>query len=301
VDVERVKDILVDRGYQEAITYSFVDGTKQALIEPEIEGLPLKNPISSDMAVMSTGLWCGLLDAALRNSNRQQTRVRLFETGLKFARRGGEIVQEKSLAGLAMGSAHEEQWGEPRRAIDFFDMKADVEAILRLSGHEADATFVAGKHPALHPGQTAEIMIGGQKRLGWLGMLHPRLEKEFGFETRVFLFELDQGLLLRREIPVFKTLSKFPQVRRDIAVIVDQQVKANDLIVCVRQQCPALIRQVLIFDVYQGKGIEYGKKSVAFGLILQDDAETLTDEKVDAIIVDVLAQLAKEFNAKLRE
>ena len=301
LDVERVKDILVDRGYQEAITYSFVDGGRQALIEPGIEGLPLKNPISSDLAVMRTGLWCGLLDAALRNSHRQQTRIRLFEAGLKFARRGGEIMQEKSLAGLAMGSAYEEQWGEPRRPIDFFDMKADVEAILRLSGHEADAVFVPGEHPALHPGQSAAIMIGGQKRLGWLGMLHPRLEKELGFETRVYLFELDQSLLLRRPIPAFKSLSKFPQVRRDIAVIVDQQVKANELIARVRNQSPALIRQTIIFDVYQGQGIAAGKKSIAFGLILQDDAETLTDEKVDAVIEGIVADLAKEFNAQLRD
>jgi phenylalanyl-tRNA synthetase beta chain len=301
VDVERVKDILVDRGYQEAITYSFVDGAKQALIEPGIEGLPLKNPISSDLAVMRTGLWCGLLDAAVRNSNRQQSRIRLFEAGLKFARRGGEIVQEKSLAGLAMGSAYEEQWGEPRRLLDFFDMKADVEAILRLSGHEADAAFVPGGHPALHPGQSAEIVTGGRNRLGWLGMLHPRLEKELGFENPVYLFELDQSLLLRRQIPAFKSLSKFPQVRRDIAVTVDQQVKANELIARVRNQCPALIRQTIIFDVYQGQGIAAGKKSIAFGLILQDDAETLTDERVDAVVDGVVAALAKEFNAQLRD
>lgn len=301
VDVERVKDILVDRGYQEAITYSFVDGAKQALIEPGIEGLPLKNPISSDLAVMRTGLWCGLLDAALRNSNRQQSRIRLFEAGLRFARRGGEIVQEKSLAGLAMGSAYEEQWGEPRRPIDFFDMKADVEAILRLSGHEADAVFVPGEHPALHPGQSAVIMIGGQARLGWLGMLHPRLEKELGIETRVYLFELDQSLLLQRQIAAFKSLSRFPQVRRDIAVIVDQQVKAGELVACVRRQSPSLIRQIMIFDVYQGQGITAGKKSIAFGLILQGDAETLTDEKVDAVIEGVMTELAKEFNAQLRD
>ena len=301
LDVERVKDVLVDRGYQEAITYSFVDAAKQALIEPRLESLSLKNPISSDMAVMRTSLWCGLLDAALRNSNRQQTRVRLFEAGLKFARVGGEIVQEKSLAGLTMGSVHAEQWGEPERAVDFFDMKADLAAILRLSGHESAVVFVAGKHPALHPGQTAAIMVDGRKQLGWLGMLHPRLEKQFGFETRVFLFELDQDLLLARGIPAFTSLSKFPQVRRDIAIIVDESVTASSLIVCAQKQCSSLIRQVLVFDVYQGRGIDSGKKSVAMGLVLQDDAETLTDARVDSVIADVLAELVNEFNAKLRD
>lgn len=301
LDVERVKDVLIDRGYQEAITYSFVDGAKQALIEPGTEGLALKNPIASDLAVMRTGLWCGLLEAAQRNSNRQQTRIRLFEAGLKFSRRDGEITQEKSLAGLAMGSVHPEQWGEPARAVDFFDLKADLEAILRLAGHEADALFVAGQHPALHPGQSAEVLIEGRKRLGWLGMLHPRLEKEFGFETSVYLFEVDQNLLLQRAIPAFKSLSKFPQVRRDIAVIVAEQVDATRLATSIQGQYPALIRQVLIFDVYRGQGVESGKKSIALGLVLQDDAETLTDERVDAVIADVLALLSKEFDAKLRD
>lgn len=300
LDVERVKDVLVDRGYQEAITYSFVDAAKQASIEPELQSLPLRNPISADLAVMRTGLWCGLLDAALRNSYRQQARIRLFEAGLRFVKRDGEIVQEKSLAGLAMGSVHEEQWGEPTRPVDFFDVKADLEAILRLSGHERDVVFAAGKHPALHPGQTAEILIGERDHLGWLGMLHPRLEREMGFETGVFLFELDQNLLLRREIPRFNSLSRFPQVRRDIAIIVDESVTASSLVACVQRQCPALIRQVVIFDVYQGKGIESGKKSVALGMVLQDDAETLTDTRVDDLVADLLVQMGQEFNAQLR-
>jgi phenylalanyl-tRNA synthetase beta chain len=298
LDVERVKDLLVDRGYQEAITYSFVEPTMLAKIEPELEAIALLNPISSDLAVMRTGLWCGLLDAALKNLNRQQDRVRLFEAGLRFTRVEGNINQEKSIAGLALGSAQEEQWGEKARPVDFFDMKADVEAILRLAGHEGSIRFVSGKHPALHPGQSAELILDGQ-RLGQLGMLHPKVEKELGFESRVFLFELDQNRLLNRSIPAFKPLSKFPQVRRDIALIVGQPVTAAALCQCVQNQS-RLIRQVLVFDVYQGAGIESGKKSVALGLLLQDDGETLTDAKVDDIIANVLGHLAKEFNAKLR-
>jgi len=299
LDIERVKDILVDRGYQEAITYSFVEPSMLAKIEPELEAIPLRNPISSDLAVMRTGLWCGLLDAALKNLNRQQSRIRLFETGLRFTRVEGKIIQQKSLAGLALGSAKEEQWGEKTRPIDFFDIKADVEAILRLAAHESSARFVGNQHPALHPGQSAEILLDGQ-RLGWLGMLHPKVEGELGFETRVFLFELDQDRLLKRIIPAFKPQSKFPQVRRDIAIIVEEQVTALSLTLCV-ENLSSLIRKVLVFDVYQGTGIEIGKKSVALGLILQDDGETMTDAKIDEVIADVLARLAEEFNAKLRD
>lgn len=299
LDVERVKDVLVDRGYQEAITYSFVEPGMQAKVEPELETIALKNPISAEMAVMRAGLWCGLLDAALKNLNRQQSRVRLFEAGLRFTRRDGEIQQEKSLAGLALGTVHEEQWGGKSRAIDFFDVKADVEALLRLAGHESAAEFVRTGHPALHPGQAAEIRMDGQC-LGLIGLLHPKLEKALGFETRVFLFELHQDRLLNRAIPRFKPLSKFPQVRRDIALVVDENTTATSLLNCVKAQSP-LIRQVVVFDVYQGAGIEAGKKSVALGLVLQDDAETLTDTKVDAVINDVLAQLAQTFNAKLRD
>ena len=299
LDLERVKDLLVDRGYQEAITYSFVEPGMLARIEPELEAIALKNPISAEMAVMRTGLWCGLIDAALKNLNRQQSRVRLFEAGLRFTRTEGKITQEKSLAGLALGSNTEEQWGEKTRSIDFFDIKADVEAMLRLASHEHKARFVSNQHPALHPGQSAQILLDG-RHLGWLGMLHPKVEKALGFENRVFLFELDQDTLLKRPIAAFKPLSKFPQVRRDLAIIVEEKVTATALKQCAETQSP-LIRQVVIFDVYQGTGIESGKKSVALGLVLQNDVETLTDAKVDGVMTAVMTQLTHEFNAKLRD
>ena len=299
LDLERVKDLLVDRGYQEAITYSFVEPGMLARIEPELEAIALKNPISAEMAVMRTGLWCGLIDAALKNLNRQQSRVRLFEAGLRFTRTEGKIIQEKSLAGLALGSNTEEQWGEKTRSIDFFDIKADVEAMLRLASHEHKARFVSNQHPALHPGQSAQILLDG-RHLGWLGMLHPKVEKALGFENRVFLFELDQDTLLKRPIAAFKPLSKFPQVRRDLAIIVEEKVTATALKQCAETQSP-LIRQVVIFDVYQGTGIESGKKSVALGLVMQNDVETLTDAKVDGVMTAVMTQLTHEFNAKLRD
>ncbi|QSA95668.1 phenylalanine--tRNA ligase subunit beta [Methylococcus sp. EFPC2] len=300
LDIERVKDLLVDRGYQEAITYSFVDDGLQHRVEPDLESIALKNPISSELAVMRTGLWVGLLDAALKNLNRQQDRVRLFETGLRFTRTGGGIKQEKSLAGLVLGGAHEEQWGEKTRSVDFFDLKADVEAIFRLAGHESAVEFVRGSHPALHPGQNAEIRLAGQA-LGRLGMLHPRLEAELGFDARVFLFEFAQEPLLTRPVARFASLSKFPQVRRDLAVLVDQAVPVGGLLEAVRALDPRLIRQAFVFDVYQGPGVESGKKSVALGLVIQDKTETLTDARVDTLVSDVLARLSQDFSAKLRD
>jgi phenylalanyl-tRNA synthetase beta chain len=183
--------------------------------------------------------------------------------------------------------------------VDFFDIKADVGAILRIAGHESEASFVPGQHHALHPGQCAEICLR-QERVGWIGMLHPALEKALGFEQPVFLFELDQTPLLQREIVRFNTLSRFPQVRRDIALIVHESVQSAALVHCVKQQ-DVLIRDVVMFDVYQGPGIAYAMKSVALGLVLQDDNETLTDVRVDAVIANALVHLKNQFDAQLRE
>ena len=224
LDIDRVKDLLVDRGYQEAITYSFVDENIQKIVAPETEVIRLKNPISSEMAVMRTTLWCGLLKAALYNTNRQQNRVRLFETGLRFTKKDNATHQQKMLAGLVLGAAYAEQWGEKARKVDFFDCKADIEAIFALTGCEVQ--FLSAQQSALHPGQTAEILSSDGERTGWMGMLHPNLEKKLGFDAQVFLFELDQNLLLNKRIPVFNSLSKYPSVRRDLAAI-NQRVRCT--------------------------------------------------------------------------
>ena len=299
VELDRCKDLLVDRDYQEAITYSFVDRDLQQAIAPEDECIALQNPISSELAVMRSTLWCGLLQAALRNSNRQQNRIRLFESGLRFLRREQGVVQEKMLAGLILGSLHDEQWAEQGRQVDFFDLKADVEALLALSGGKVK--FRPARHPALHPGQSAEIVSADGKPFGWLGMLHPNLEKQLGFDSPVFLFELAQEMLLQRAVPHFRPLSKFPSVRRDLALIVDEAVLAEEIIACIDACQEPAVQQVIVFDVYRGKGVADGSKSVALGLVLQDNTHTLTESEIDAIINKVLQGLSDNMNAKLRD
>lgn len=295
----RLQDCLVDRGYQEAITYSFVDEAMQNAVAPGEAFIRIQNPISQELAVMRTTLWCGLLNAALYNINRQQNRVRLFETGLRFFYRDGRIQQSKTLAGLALGGVHAEQWGGKSRKVDFFDVKADVEALLALNAHEM--TFSPAQHPALHPGQTAEIRNAEGAAVGLIGMLHPTLEKQLGFDSPVFLFELSQDAVLARAVPKFAPLSKFPSVRRDMALIIDDAVSASAVVECISSCGEAAIREVQIFDVYRGQGVAEGSKSVALSLILQDFSQTLTEAEIDAIFRRVLDALAAKLDAKLRQ
>lgn len=296
--LDRAQDLLVDKGYQEAITYSFVDEEIQQLIAPDDKVIALKNPISSDLSVMRSTLWCGLLRAALYNTNRQQNRVRLFETGLAFVEQGDETVQQKKLAGLALGSVQPEQWAESLRKVDFFDIKADLESVFALSGLHVE--FSADKHPALHPGQTAKLTSDGQF-IGWLGMLHPTLEKKLGFDNQVFLFELELNKILNKHIPSFKSLSKFPSVRRDMAILVNETVTAKQITSCIENCFETAIQEIHIFDIYRGQGVEKGYKSVALSLILQDFSQTLTDIEIDAIFSRVLSKLSQDIGAKLRD
>ena len=300
LNLDRVKDILVDRGYQEAITYSFIGSELQQLIDPGVEALALKNPLSAELAVMRTSLWPGLLDAAIKNSNRQQNRVRLFESGLRFLPSSEGLQQKKGIAWLAMGPVAPEQWGEKSRPIDFYDVKADVEAMIALTGKSAELEFAPTQVAALHPGQSAEIYLGGTA-IGCMGLLHPQLEKTLGFEQRVFLVAIDLDLLLARTLPRFRSLSKFPSVRRDIALNVAEAVPVGQLLDTARRHAGAFLQDVVLFDVYRGPGLEAGRKSVAFGLIWQNDAETLVDDQIEGWIRDVIESLARDCDARLRD
>ncbi len=299
VTTDRIKDILVDRDYQEAITFSFGENELLLKFEPELQGLPLKNPISSELSTMRTSLWPGLIQALQYNLNRQQERIRLFESGLKFFNQDDQLQQINVLAGAVTGSMYPNTWCEKNRLVDFYDIKGDLEALLGAGRHKIQ--FIAGSHPALHPGQTAIIEMDNGIVVGIIGMLHPQLEKQLGLDGNVFLFELQLTKILQRNVPAFTELSRFPAVRRDLAVIVNNSVPAENLVNAIHKSAGNVINNVTIFDVYHGKGVESGYKSVALALILQDKLKTLADAEIDTIVSSVLADLSQQFDARLRD
>ncbi|MFO1429022.1 MAG: phenylalanine--tRNA ligase subunit beta [Candidatus Competibacteraceae bacterium] len=299
VALSRWRETLIQRGFQEAITYSFVDPRFAQTLDPERQPLALANPISEDLAVMRTTLWAGLIKALAYNQKRQQTRIRLFEIGLNFQPQAGELVQERYIGGVVYGEALPEQWGESRRMVDFFDLKADMEALLALTGRSEAFTFVAASHPALHPGQTARIDLDGRP-CGWLGALHPAVERQLELEGPVFVFELRAEAIAGARMPQFSELSKFPASRRDIAVVVDEGVAAGEVARCIQAHGGELLREVRLFDVYRGENLPAGRKSLAFGLILQDFSRNLTDQVMDETIAKIIAGLATQLGATLR-
>jgi phenylalanyl-tRNA synthetase beta chain len=298
--LEQLRRLLVARGFQEAITYSFVAPDVQKMLAPELEPLALANPISAEMAVMRTTLWAGLVQALVYNANRQQGRVRLFESGLRFLPGPDGLRQERAIAGLAYGTVQPEQWGETARPVDFFDLKADVEAILALAGVNGQARFVAASHPALHPGQSARIDLDGSP-LGWIGALHPTVADRLDLAGAALVFELALEPLLQGCLPRFRVLSRFPAVRRDIAVVVDNSQPVDAVFAVIRRSAPDTLQELKLFDLYTGKGIDSGRKSLALGLTLQADSRTLTDSEVDAALGNILAALKAELGATLRD
>jgi phenylalanyl-tRNA synthetase beta chain len=301
VRTETAADVLVQRGYHEAITYSFVEPKLQQLFAPAMPALTLSNPISAELATMRASLWPGLVSALAFNQRRQQPRVRLFESGRKFVIDGqGTLEEIPVIAGVAAGPALPEQWGSPRSAADFFDVKSDVEALLQGTGGGSGFRFVAAAHPALHPGQTARILRGDQP-VGWIGRLHPEVERELDLTYSALVFELEVEGALRAAIPHFAEVSRFPAVRRDLAVVVDEAVSVQALLDCVHGAAGEVLRESVVFDIYRGAGIETGRKSVAIGLNLQDVSRTLTDDETDAIVARVVSDLERECSATIRD
>ncbi len=300
VDLDQVADALVARDYQEVITYSFVDERADQRVSGAASELVLSNPISSEMSVMRSSLWVGMLNVAASNVARQQERVRIFEIGKTYHGSRDEPVEIVRVGGLVLGLAAPEQWASDARAVDFYDLKADVQVLLDMAGRPDGCDFTATEHPALQPGQAARIMHEGTL-LGLVGKLHPSVAKSFDIKCDAFVFELDAEKAFAAEIPLAKTISKFPAIRRDIAVIVDDEVTGAQLARVARSAEPTLIEQVRIFDVYRGAGIEAGRKSVALGLILQETSRTLTDEDADAVVATAVQKIKQEFNADLRE
>ena len=299
-DLHRAKELLVSRDYQEAITYSFISPEIQNLMDPQQQSVKLANPISAEMSVMRTSLWPGLVQTASYNQARQQSRIRIFESGLRFISQDNEIKQENVLSGLLSGNVCQEQWGQSEREADFFDVKADLEAIFTLTGCADEFIFSSGAHPALHPGQTANIQRNG-KFVGWVGMLHPKLEQELELLGRTYLFEIALDGVLEGSLPAFSPLSRFPSIRRDIALVLDQDIGFKAVKECIRQAAPKILTDIRLFDVYTGEKIDSGRKSLALSLILQETSQTLTDETVDDVMGNIVQALGKNLNAYLRE
>ena len=299
-DLHAAKQALVNRDYQEAITYSFISPEIQSLMDPQQQSVKLANPISAEMSVMRTSLWPGLVQTASYNQARQQSRIRIFESGLKFILQDDEIKQKNTISGLVSGGVSQEQWGQPGREVDFFDVKADLEAMFALTGCADEFVFSPAEHPTLHPGQSAEIQRNGE-RVGWLGMLHPKLEQKLGLAGHTYLFEISLGTLLEGSLPAFAPLSRFPSIRRDIALVLDQGIEFEAVKSCIRQAAPKILTDIKLFDVYTGEKIDSGRKSLALGLILQETSQTLTDEMVDEVVDNIVQALGKDLKAYLRE
>lgn len=295
-----LRRLLVARGYQEAITYSFIDPKLFELFTPGVEPLLLANPISSDMAAMRASLWPGLIKALQHNLNRQQDRVRLFESGLRFVGQLGDLKQQPMIAGVMTGSRLPEGWANGRDSVDFFDVKADVEALLGYSGALSDFTFSAGNHPALHPGQTARIERDG-KEVGYVGAIHPELARTLGLERPVFVFELVLGDVVEGRLPKFSELSKFPETRRDLALIAGREVASSAVLELIRDNAGEWLTDLRLFDVYQGKGIDPDRKSLAVGLTWQHPSRTLNDDEVNASLQNILTSLEHRLNTTLRK
>ncbi len=288
-DILRQK--VVDLDYQEVISYSFVDPAWESALDANARPLLLANPIASQLSAMRTTLWGGMLETLRHNLNRQQDRVRIFELGRVYA---SLAEQPMKLGGLAYGDVQPEQWGATARRIDFFDIKGDLE---RLFGHALDTR--RGAHPALHPGQTAELWIDG-KAVGWLGALHPRLVQTFDLPSAPILFEIDSEVLAQRSVPRHASLSRFPLVRRDLAFVLDVNTPAGTLLSALRETALPQVQSIEVFDDYRGKGVPENQKSLAIRVVMQDTQRTLTDQEVDDAVQKLVDTALNQCNASLR-
>lgn len=292
---EQMRQLMVARDYQEVVTYSFVDQSWEAELAGNKTPVTLQNPIASQMGVMRSTLLGGLVNVLRFNLNRKHERIRIFEIGRCFSAVNGNYEQPQRIACLCYGGAKAEQWGETLRPVDFFDAKADLEAL----AYPAKLTFIAACHPALHPGQSAQVLLN-EEAIGWIGTLHPRWQQQYDLPLTAVMFEVNLVPLMQQRIPVFNEISKFPPVRRDLAVVVDEGVKVQTLLDGIRDDLPASVTDLMLFDVYRGKGIDLGKKSLAFKVLMQDTQKTLTDEEVEAALAHIRNTLENRFNATLR-
>lgn len=289
-----LRDNMAASGYQEIVSYSFVDESWERDLLGNAHPIALKNPIASNLSVMRSSLWGGLLDTLVYNLNRKQERVRLFEMGAAYFRDGANYAEVTRIAGLAYGDAAPEQWAQAAREVDLFDVKAEVDLLSHGRAH-----YSAAIHPALHPGQSAQISLDG-KAIGWLGKLHPKWQQHYQLPRGAVLFELDVQALLKRGLTQYKEVPKFLPLRRDLAVVVDENIPVQALLDSMLQAEIPLVNEIALFDVYRGKGIAQNKKSLAFLVLMQDTQKTLTDLEADETMSKLLDILVRRHGAELR-
>jgi phenylalanyl-tRNA synthetase beta chain len=310
VDQRIVMRTLCARGYQEVITFAFVDPILQQQLFGPQPAIELANPIAADLAVMRSSLWPGLINAARENLRRQQQRVRLFEIANRFSIAGSAYGEQKMLAGIALGTRLPEQWGSEAAALDFYDVKGDVESVLVLAGANDAGSGVSSTAPALsfepaalaclHPGRSAVIRRGSEA-IGVIGELHPQLVRALDLTYAPVLFELEYAAAFRAQLAQFREVSRFPRIRRDISVTVPEHTAFASVRERVSVAASSLLKELRVFDVYQGTGVEIGRKSLALGLILQDLSRTLTDEDAEHVVRAVLDDLQANLDARIRE
>lgn len=289
-----------NKGYHETISYSFVDPELQEAIYPNKNSMQLVNPISSELSQMRLGMWPGLIASMIYNVHRQQNLIKLFEIGIIFDVKEQQVTERTCIAGLLMGEQGSANWSESPRLFDFFDLKGDLQSLfstLKLS----DVQFISAEHEALHPGQSAQIQINGLCA-GWIGALHPRLTDALDLQHDVLLFELNLDMLTAHDQPRYKTISKYPQIRRDLSFLVDKDTSVEQIERSIRNTVHQnWLKAFDVFDLYTGQGIPEGKKSLAISLILQDDERTLMDVEINLLINAIIKTLENEFSIILRE
>ena len=293
-----VRDVLVNQGYQEIITYSFVDESWERDLLGNANPIKLKNPIASNMSVMRSGLWGGLLDTLTYNLNRKQERAMLFEIGASYHQDKQSYREQMRLAGLFYGAFEPEQWAAASKDVDFYDVKAHVDSLTHGQA-EYRAEVGSKMHPALHPGQSAGVHLQG-KAIGWIGKLHPKWQQHYNLTKSTFLFELEAAPLLIKALPVYQEVPKTLPIRRDLAVLVDVSVTAQAILSAIKNACIPLVSQVQLFDIYQGKGIPENKKSLALSVFMQDTHKTLVDNDAEVAMAELLKLLKDKFGGSLR-
>lgn len=301
LELSRIRDQLVALGYQEVISYSFIDPSlADRLADSDTVHVPLQNPISEDMGVMRSSLIPGLLQSLRYNANRQQGRLRLFESGLVFQKQGNETLQTDRIGGAVMGSRYPKNWNNNSEISDFYDIKGDIELLADLGGLGDGLRFDPAQQAPFHPGQCARVLRADQADLGVMGALHPAIQRELGLDQPVFLFELDLTRLKQARIPSMNELSRHPEVHRDLAIVLDESITAGQISALVHEKAGEFLSNFRIFDVYQGDAVQKGKKSIALGLTWQHPSRTLSDDEVNAIISSCVNALQEQFNANLR-